>query len=462
LLFGVVFVSILIGRVAQEFFEPYFTGMEIDAGIGTRISDIEDLGGTRFELIGGLEDVKEDVKESIVVPLLMNEVAEKYGIEPPKGILLFGPPGCGKTLLMKALANELKVEMVTVKCSDIMSKWYGESENKVADLFRVAKERRPCIIFFDDLEAMAKHRDLYAGDDVTPRLLSIILAELDGMDRSAGIILVGTTNKPELIDPALLRPGRFDKVIYVPPPDVEERVEILKVHLANRPLGSNIDLKTIAGMCERFSGADLANLAREGATLAMRRALSTKEDTVITAEDMNTVASTIRPSITLAMLEIYELQKLDFERKMHHVRRDDKRWTVGWDDVGGMDRIKKDVRDYIELLIKEPKVLEDFRLKTGRGMLLFGPPGCGKKHIMRAAANDLGVPIQEINAGELVGGRADALPPIREIFYRARESTPSVVLISDIDIVGSKELIENPSDGQALSPTDHRYCIRAF
>lgn len=451
LLFGVVFVSILIGRVAKEFFAPYFASMDIETGVGTRISDMEDLGDTSFELIGGLEDVKEDVKESIVVPLLMSDVAARYGIEPPKGILLFGPPGCGKTLLMKALANELKVEMLTVKCSDIMSKWYGESEGKVAELFRVAKERRPCIIFFDDLEAMAKHRDLYAGDDVTPRLLSIILAELDGMDRSSGIILVGTTNKPEMIDPALLRPGRFDKVIYVPPPDIQERIAILKVHLAGRPLARNINLRLIAAKCERFSGADLANLAREGATLAMKRALQTEKDTVITGDDLNTVATTIRPSITLAMLENYELLKLDFERKMHHVRREDRRWAVGWDDVGGMDRLKKDIKDYIELLIKEPKVLEDFRLKTGRGMLLFGPPGCGKKHIMRAAANDLNVPIQEISAAELVGGAAETGPPIKEIFYRARESTPSIVLISDIDILGSKEAIGDKGASQALS-----------
>jgi transitional endoplasmic reticulum ATPase len=151
------------------------------------------------------------------------------------------------------------------------------------------------------------------------------------------------------------------------------------------------------------------------------------------------------------MLETYELQKLDFERKMHHVRRDDKRWAAGWEDVGGMEHIKKDIRDYIDLLIEEPKVLEDFRLKTGRGMLLFGPPGCGKKHIMRAAANDLEVPIQEISASELVGGMTETSPPIKDIFYRARESTPSIVLISDIDVVGSKDAVEDPLASQALS-----------
>jgi transitional endoplasmic reticulum ATPase len=451
LLFGVVIGSILLGRVAKDFFSPYFTGLEIEAGVGTRISDMEQLGESSFELVGGLDDVKEDLKESIMVPLLMSDIARKYGIDPPKGILLFGPPGCGKTLLMKALANELKVEMVTVKCSDVMSKWYGESEAKVADLFRIAKERKPCIIFFDDLEAMAKHRDLYAGDDVTPRLLSIILAELDGMDQAAGIILVGTTNKPEMVDPALLRPGRFDKIIYVPPPDIKERVSILKVHLANRPLEKNLNLEFIAQKCERFSGADLANLAKEAATRAMRRAINTERDAAINMEDLNMVATTVKPSITLAMLETYELLKLDFERKMHHIKRADKGWAVGWDDVGGVDRTKKDIRDYIELLIKEPEVLEDFRLKTGRGMLLFGPPGCGKKHIMRAAANDLDLTIQEISATELVGGAGQSVPSIKEIFYRAREATPSIVLIDDIDIIGSKEAIEEADAGRAIA-----------
>ncbi len=445
-----VIASILIGRVGHELYFIYFTNLEVETNVGTRISDMDNLGESSFQLIGGLDDVKEDIKESIMMPLLMNEVTAKYGVEAPHGILLFGPPGCGKTMLMKALANELRVEMITIKCSDIMSKWYGESENKLADLFETAKERRPCIIFFDDMEAMAKHRDLYAGDDVTPRLLSIMLAELDGMDNAAGIILVGTTNKPELIDPALLRPGRFDKIIYVPPPSVEERVEILKVHLRNRPLEDDIDLRLAALKSERFSGADLSNLAKEAAVLAMRRSVESGEDSYITGDDLVEVATTVKPSINLAMLKEYELLKMDYERKMHHSERDEKWQKIKWEDVAGADRTKKDIRGYIDILTKEPKILEDFRLKTGRGMLLFGPPGCGKSHIMKAAANELKIPLQIISAPEMIGSGLGTMP-VNQIFFRARENTPSILMIENIDALGSRESFENPEAFNVIS-----------
>ncbi len=451
LIIPIVISSILVGRAANEFFFTYFKNLEMERGIGTRISQMDSLGESSFQLIGGLDDVKEDIKESIMIPLLASEISDKYGVEAPHGILLFGPPGCGKTLLMKALANELKVEMVTVKCSDIMSKWYGESETKLSELFETAKERRPSIIFFDDLEAMAKHRDLYAGDDVTPRLLSIMLAELDGMDSAAGIILVGTTNKPELIDPALLRPGRFDKIIYVPPPDVRERVDILKVHLRNRPLADNLGLETVAAQLDRFSGADLANVAKEAAVLAMKRAMKSGKDSEITNDDLFKIAAAVKPSISLAMLKEYEMLKLDFERKMHHKKRDKDEWVVSWDELVHLDRVKSVIMGYIEILVKEPDVLSDFKLKTGRGVLLFGPPGCGKSNILHAAATDLKIPMQTISATEFVGTASTGSLPVRDVFYRARENTPSILLIEDIDVIGSRTAIESQEAGKAIS-----------
>lgn len=451
LIIPVTISGILMGRAANEFFFTYFMNLEMASGVGTRISDMENLGHSSFNLIGGLDDVKEDIKESIMIPLLMSDVSNKYGVEAPHGILLFGPPGCGKTMLMKALANELKVEMVTVKCSDIMSKWYGESETKLAELFETAKERRPAIIFFDDMEAMAKHRDLYAGDDVTPRLLSILLAELDGMDNASGIILVGTTNKPELVDPALLRPGRFDKVIYVPPPGLHERVEILRVHLRNRPVDDDLNLETVAARLERFSGADLANVAKEAAVLAMKRAMKTGEDARITNDDLYRVASTVKPSISLSMLKEYEMLKMDFERKMHHSKTDKDRWVVSWDELVHLDRIKNVIMGYIEILVREPDVLSDFKLKTGRGVLLFGPPGCGKSKILQAAAHDLKIPLQIVSATEFVGTASTGSLPVKEVFYRARENTPSILLIEDIDVIGSRNAIEGQDAGKAIS-----------
>ena len=182
----------------------------------------------------------------------------------------------------------------------------------------------------------------------------------------------------------------------------------------------------------------------------MKRAIDTKQDALITNEDMNYVASVIKPSITLAMLETYEILKMDFERKMHKVEREGGRQNIGWDDVGGAERLKKDLHDYMALLVKEPKVLDEFKLKTGRGMMLFGPPGCGKKHIVRAAANDLGITLQEISATELIGGQHQGTPSIKEIFYRAREATPSIVLIEHLDVIGSKEIIEDPEAGRVI------------
>ena len=425
-----------MAMLVKEEFRNYFAELGMASSVGTRVAESTNLGRSSFDQVGGLTEVKNELKESIMVPLLRPDLATRFGIDPPKGILLFGPPGCGKTMLMKALANELKVEMVTVKCSDIMSKWYGESEWKVAELFTAAKQRRPAIIFFDDLEAMAKNRDFYAGDDVTPRLLSIILSELDGMDRSSGIVLVGTTNKPELIDPALLRPGRFDKVIYIPPPDTKERAEILAVHLAEKPVAPDIDLEDIAVRCDRFSGADLANLVKEATILAMRRTLETGEVSVVTNDDMLAVVANVKPSITLTMLEDYSILKMDYERKMHAaVREDVKGPSVRWADVVGAERTKRDVRDYMEVLLHTPEIMDDFKLRAGRGILIFGPHGCGKSLIVRSAAHALDIPLQRVNCAELVVSGAGAT--VKGIFHRARENAPAMVLLEDIESIAA-------------------------
>ncbi|MCI4354169.1 MAG: AAA family ATPase, partial [Thermoplasmata archaeon] len=438
--------------VIRDAFEAFFTSRLGATSVGTRVAEMRGLQKTTFEMVGGLHDVKADIKESMIIPLMRKDVTTRFKLEPPKGILLFGPPGCGKTMLMKALASELGVEMISIKCSDLMSKWYGESENRVADLLRTARERAPCILFMDEIDAVAKRRDMYTADDVTPRLLSILLSEMDGIDKSAGVIVVGSTNKPDLIDPALMRPGRLDKIIYVPPPDFNERMEITHVHLVGRPVAKDIDLAEIAKKTERFSGADLANLVREAATIAVRREMMTGVLTPLGMDDFRQVMPRIKPSISLRMISDYETMKLDYERKMHQVQRMERKIVVRWDDVGGLVDIKQAIREYVELPLTRPELMESYKIKTGRGILLFGPPGCGKTHVMRAAANELNVPMQIVNGPELVSalaGQSEAA--VRDVLYRARENAPSIVFFDEIDALASKDSMKTPEVSRAVS-----------
>jgi transitional endoplasmic reticulum ATPase len=275
---------------------------------------------------------------------------------------------------------------------------------------------------------------------------------MDGIDKSAGVIVVGSTNKPDLIDPAIMRPGRLDKIIYVPPPDFSERMEIVHVHLLGRPVSRNIDLAEIAKKTERFSGADLANIVREAATLAVRREMMTGVLSPITMEDFLHVVPRVKPSISLRMISEYETMKLDYERKMHQSVRSERKIIVKWDDVGGLTGIKKVLREYVELPLTRPELMESYHIKTGRGILLFGPPGCGKTHVMRAAANELNVPMQIVSGPELVSalaGQSEAA--VRDVLYRARENAPSIIFFDEIDALAGKDSMKTPEVSRAVS-----------
>jgi SpoVK/Ycf46/Vps4 family AAA+-type ATPase len=217
---------------------------------------------------------------------------------------------------MRAVSTELNVEMISVKCSDVMSKWYGESEALAENMFKIAKERSPCILFLDEIDAIAKRRDFYATDDVTPRILSIMLSELDGMDEATGIVVVGATNMPDLVDPALLRPGRFDKVIYVPSPDVRSREEILRIHMRSKPMASDINIERIARRTEGFSGADLENLINESAATAMQRSMASIGHSQITQSDIDEVLDTLKPSISEKAKREYEKMGQQYSRRV--------------------------------------------------------------------------------------------------------------------------------------------------
>lgn len=315
-LIGIGLTAVLTSFTIKDFFPSLFK-KEIERDIiGTRISQLMSLRRSSFKNVGGLDEIKRELKTSITIPLLRPKLSRLYGVNPPKGVMLFGPPGCGKTLLMRGLATELNVEMIGVKCSDIMSKWYGESEEMTARMFKIARNRAPCILFLDEIDAVAKRRSFYSTDDVTPRLLSIMLNELDGMDESAGIMVVGATNMPEIIDPALLRPGRFDKIIYVPPPGFEARKEIFKIYLKNKPLAHGVNYYQLAGRTEGFSGADIENIVKEVSMSAMRRTLETHRRAMITMNDFDEVLREIKPSVSKKMQKEFEKLGFDYSRRV--------------------------------------------------------------------------------------------------------------------------------------------------
>ncbi|UCH89849.1 MAG: AAA family ATPase, partial [Thermoplasmata archaeon] len=322
---GVGMAAVLTASTVQDLYPSIFK-REIERDIiGTRISQLMTLRRSSFKSVGGLTEVKKELRNAITIPLLRPKLSRLYGVNPPKGVMLFGPPGCGKTLIMRALATELNVEMIGVKCSDIMSKWYGESEEMTSRMFTIAKARRPCILFLDEIDAVAKRRSFYSTDDVTPRLLSIMLNELDGMDESAGIMVVGATNMPELIDPALLRPGRFDKIIYVPPPEFAARKEIFRLYLKNKPLAPGVNFYELAGASEGFSGADIENVVKEASMRAMRRTLETHRRSFITMDDFRVILEQIKPSISKKMQKEYEKLGFDYGRKTEPSKKKKKR-----------------------------------------------------------------------------------------------------------------------------------------
>jgi len=336
---------------------PTHYGVEekVSRDIGKRISEMVGFRKASFKEIGGLEDVKREVRNALMVPLLEPEMANKYGVKPSKGILLFGPPGCGKTLMLRAVASDLNVDMIGIKCSDVMSKWYGESEGLIAALYEEARARAPCILFLDEVDAIAKRRDFYSTDDVTPRVLSIMLSEMDGMDEAEGIIVVATTNMPDLVDPALMRPGRFDKVIYVPPPDLVSREEILRIHLKNKFTAEEIDVSGVARVTKGFSGADLANLVLEASAMKMEIALISKKPQPITTEDLLDVASDIKPSVTREMISSYDKLRKAFARKRGR--------KTAAQAVDGTETSEKDDED-----IPEAVKAEEPPLKSADGM----------------------------------------------------------------------------------------------
>ncbi len=383
-----------------------------------------------YEDIGGLKEAVRKVREMIELPLKHPELFERLGIEPPKGVLLYGPPGTGKTLLAKAVANESGAYFISINGPEITSKWYGESEKKIRDIFKEAEENAPSIIFVDEIDAIAPKREDVTGE-VERRIVAQLLACMDGLKSRGQVIVIGATNRPDALDPALRRPGRFDREIEIGVPDRNGRLEILQIHTRNMPLADDVDLEKIADITHGYVGADLAALVKEAAMSALRRVLpeiNLDEDELppevleklqVTMEDFKNALMVVEPS---AMREVMiEVPK------------------VRWDDIGGLERQKQQLREMVEWPLKHPEAFKRMGIKPPKGVLLYGPPGTGKTLLAKAVANESEANFIYIKGPEIFSKWVgESEKRIREIFRKARQVAPSIIFVDEIDAIASK------------------------
>ena len=414
--------------------------------------------------VGGYEDVKQELRDAIMLPLQKKDIAYAYGLTAPKGILLFGPPGTGKTMLMRALAKELKFNFIEVRCSQILSQWYGESEKNVTEVFSNARKNAPTVLFFDEIDSIAKKRSMMGEslDTVGPRVLTSMLQEMDGGTKSdKPVIVIGATNLPNELDPAILRPGRLDKIIYMHLPDPDARREIFRVATRKMFLAPDVDLDVLVKKTERFSGADLKNIVDETKKITAREAMAKGSVIPITMAHFMKVVEGMKPSTGLAQLETFEQFRMDFERRTGAEKpKEDasvKEASVKWGDVIGLDAVKQSLLEAIELPLLHEKEMKEFKVKPSKGLLLFGPPGTGKTLIVKAAANELHASFQTLSGAELMKkGYTQAASIIKETFNRARENPPGIIFVDEIETFAPARTMGGSSEilGQFLTEMD--------
>ncbi len=380
-----------------------------------------------YEDIGGLKDEIQKVREMIELPLRHPEIFEKLGIEAPKGVLLHGPPGTGKTLLAKAVANESNSHFISISGPEIMSKFYGESEARLREIFKEAKEKAPSIIFIDEIDSIAPKREEVTGE-VERRVVSQLLSLMDGLEARGKVIVIAATNRPNAIDPALRRPGRFDREIEIKVPDKRGRLEILQIHTRNMPLEPDVDQDKVAAVTHGFVGADLEYLCKEAAMKCLRRLLPelNLEDEklapevlnklVVTMNDFENAVKEVMPS---AMREVY-LESPD----------------IPWVAIGGLEEVKRELQEAVEWPLRYPDLYTKLGHSMPKGLLMHGPSGTGKTLLAKAVATESEANFISVRGPELLSkwvGESER--GIREIFRRARQAAPCVVFFDEVDSI---------------------------
>jgi len=388
-----------------------------------------------YEEVGGLRHEVKAMREIVELPLKHPELFARLGIEPHSGILLYGPPGCGKTLLAKVMASESEANMFPINGPEIMNKYYGETEAKLRDIFKEAKDNSPSIIFIDEIDAIAPKREEAYGD-VEKRVVAQLLALMDGLNDRGNVIVLGATNRPDSVDPALRRPGRFDREFEISVPNEDERLEILLIHTRGMPVSDGIDLKDLASELHGYTGADIKSLCREAAMKSIRRYLP--------EIDLET------EKIPSKVLQSMQIKLIDFYDAMHEVvptaMREFyvERPKVWWQNVGGLEEIKDALTDNLVMAMKEPGKFARMGIKPPRGALIYGPPGCGKTMLGRALATETGANMILVRGPEILSKWiGESEKAIREIFRKAKASSPCVVIFDELDSLARSKSGEN-------------------
>ncbi len=397
----------------------------------------EDLtSGTHETLndIANYTQTKRELTEAILEPIEHREIAGAYNIKPARGILLFGPPGTGKTLMMRAISNEIRARFFYVKTSSIASPYSGESVEMLSNIFTAAKKHTPTVLFFDEIDGIAGRRENIEGE-TSRQLLTVLLSEMDGFQKLEGVVIVGSTNVPQLLDPSIMRPGRFDKIIYMPLPDRDARVEVFKYYSKKYPMASDMDFGKLADMTGRFSNADISNACAEAARQVAEVALKKAKILRIDTDDIMRVLKSIKPSTSLSRLGEYEKFKVDYGRRLYDEQNSTQAHSLSVDDVSGLAEVKKTLYEALEIPLFHPALVKEYGVGGIKGILLFGPPGVGKTMIMNAVANELvEYKMLTISGSDLAKeGYEKAAAVINDTFNRAKENAPSIILIDEID-----------------------------
>jgi len=384
---------------------------------------------TSYEDVGGLGQEVGRVREMIEIPLKYPQLFVRLGIAPPKGVLLYGPPGCGKTLIARAVASETSATFLHITGPEIMGKYYGESEARLRSVFEEAKAKSPSIIFIDEIDAIAPKREEVGGDkQVERRVVAQLLSLMDGLESRGEIVVIGATNIPNSIDPALRRPGRFDREIEISIPSQKGRLEILQIHSRGMPLASDVDLNRLSEITHGYVGADLEALAREAAMTVLRQLLAE--------------ANYDLSELPYEVLEGIEIKMSDFLDAFQEIEPSAIREVfvevpmVKWTDIGGLVSVKKRLEELVEWPLKFPEHFKIARVSNPKGIMLFGPPGTGKTLIAKALANESNVNFISIKGPELMSKYVgESEKSVREVFRKARQASPCIVFFDEFDSV---------------------------